>query len=246
LAVGEKPLSTGPRTLLVTGASRGIGRAVCEKLLGEGCRVIGIARHPPKAGIAQHNLVLEAMDLSRLDRLPDALRALGKRFPAIDGIICNAGQGRFGSLEEFSPRQVRALIDLNLTSQILLAREFLPALKARGRGDIIFMGSESALAGGRKGAVYSATKFGLRGLTQSLREECTGSGVRVGIVNPGMVQSDFFKDLDFRPGDQPDAHLLPGDVAEAVWLMPSARPGAAVDEINLSPQKKVIQFRKPS
>ncbi len=239
-------MSTLTPTLLVTGASRGIGRAICEKLLRQDCRVIGIARHSPAQEMAHQNLVLEALDLSRLDQLPEAVRALGKRFPAIDGIICNAGQGRFGSLEEFSPAQVRALIDLNLTSQILLVREFLAAFKTRGRGDIIFMGSESALAGGRKGAVYSATKFGLRGLTQSLREECAGSGVRVGIINPGMVQSDFFNNLGFQPGDESDAHLLPSDVAEAVWLMLSARPGAAIDEINLSPQKKVIQFRKPS
>jgi NADP-dependent 3-hydroxy acid dehydrogenase YdfG len=233
------------RTLLVTGASRGIGRAVCDRLLRESCRIIGVARHPPRDEMAAPDLILETMDLSRLDQLPAALRDLHKRFPAIDGIICNAGQGRFGSLEEFSPSQIRELIDLNLTGQILLVREFLPTLKAGGKGNIIFIGSESALSGGRKGAVYSATKFGLRGLSQSLREECAGSGVRIGIINPGMVQSDFFNGQGFRPGDQPDAHLLPSDVAEAVWLMLSARSGAVIDEINLSPQKKVIQFNRP-
>ena len=108
------------------------------------------------------------------------------------------------------------------------------------------MGSEAAVSGGKKGAVYSATKFAVRGLAQSLREECAGSGVRVGIVNPGMVNTGFFDRLNFRPGNAPGDHLTPEDVADAVWLMLSARAGAVIDEINLSPQKKVIQFGKPA
>ena len=151
---------------------------------------------------------------------------------------------RFGSLEQFSPGQIRRLIDLNLTSQILLARTFLPLLKKQGHGNLVFIGSEAALSGGRKGAVYSASKFALRGFAQSLREECAASGVRVGMVNPGMVATGFFRELDFRPGGSPDQHLQPRDVADAVWLMLTARPGAVIDEINLSPQKKVIEFGK--
>jgi NADP-dependent 3-hydroxy acid dehydrogenase YdfG len=104
------------------------------------------------------------------------------------------------------------------------------------------MGSEAALQGGQKGALYCAAKFGLRGLAQSLREEAAGKGVRVGIINPGMVQSDFFQELDFRPGPEPHQHLLPEDVAAAAMLMLNARPGTAIDEINLSPRSKVIDF----
>ena len=105
-------------------------------------------------------------------------------------------------------------------------------------------GSESALSGGQKGVVYSATKFALRGAAQALREECSSSGVRIGIINPGMVDTDFFSDLNFRPGSRSDNHLIADDVARAVLLMLHARQGAAIDEINLSPQKHVIEFRK--
>ena len=107
------------------------------------------------------------------------------------------------------------------------------------------MGSEAALAGGKRGAVYSAAKFGLRGLAQALRQECAASGLRVSIINPGMVQTEFFNGLDFRPGEAPDNYILPDDVALAVQMILEARQGTVFDEINLSPQKKVIRFPKP-
>ncbi len=231
------------RTILVTGASRGIGKAISEKLLQEFCRVIGIGREFRPGSEHGTDFTPVPIDLSEIKQLPEQFSQLRRKNSDIDCIICNAGFGRFGSLEEFSPLQIQHMIDLNLTSQILLIREFLPSLKGKGRGDIILMGSEAALSGGKRGAVYSATKFALRGLAQSLREECSGSGVRVGIINPGMVDTDFYSDLYFQPGTDQDAHLTAEDVAQAVWLMLSARPGAAIDEINLSPQKKVIEFR---
>ncbi len=237
-------MTSDSRNILVTGASRGIGKAVSEKLLQESCHVIGIGRDFSPNSNQSTDFTPLVLDLSEVKLLPEQLSQLRHNNPGIDGIICNAGYGRFGSLEEFSPAQIQQMIDINLTSQILLIREFLPALKALGRGDIIFMGSEAALSGGRRGAVYSATKFALRGLAQSLREECSNSGIRVGIINPGMVDTDFFSGLSFKPGADSDAHLTADDVAQAVWLMLSARAGSAIDEINLSPQKKVIEFRK--
>ena len=118
-------------------------------------------------------------------------------------------------------------------------------MKQRASGNIVFMGSEAALAGGRRGAVYSAAKFGLRGLAQSLRQECAASGLRVSIINPGMVRTEFFKELDFYPGKAPDNYILPDDVAVAVQMVLEARQGTVFDEINLSPQKKVVVFTKP-
>lgn len=233
------------RTILVTGASRGIGNAICQRLLREGCRVIAIARSFAGEPAADQPLTQLPLDLHRLDELPAALNSVARGHPQLDAVVCNAGKGRFGALEQFSAAQIRELIDLNLTSQVLVARAFLPLLKTRRQGDLVFMGSEAALSGSRNGAVYSATKFALRGLAQSLREECAGAGVRVGIINPGMVQTGFFDQLDFRPDDSPDCHLRPTDVADAVWSMLSARSGAVIDEINLSPRKKVIHFGKP-
>ena len=228
------------RKLLVTGCSRGIGLAITRQLLADGHQVVGISRARPEIDAAGFTHV--KLDLSDLDALPDALRDLSKTHPDIDALVLNAGFGRFGSLEQFSSIQIRQLIDLNLTSHVLVTREFLPKLKQKESGDMVFVGSESALKGGRYGAVYSATKFGLRGLVQALQEECSASGVRVGIVNPGMVNTSFFDALDFQPGDEPDQHLVAEDVVAAVMLMLEARPGAVVQEINLQPQKRVIRF----
>ena len=118
-------------------------------------------------------------------------------------------------------------------------------MKKRAAGDIVFMGSESARSGGKRGAVYSAAKFGLRGLAQSLRQECAASGIRVSIINPGMVKTAFFDELDFQHGDEVDNYILPEDVASAVLTIIEARAGTVFDEINLSPQKKVIRSAKP-
>jgi len=236
---------TTSRTLLVTGASSGIGHAIATLLLRQGYRVIGLARDFSKASFDSKNFVAVSIDLSRLEELAARLEALIQDEPAIDGVIFCAGSGRFGSLEEFSHTQIRALIELNLTSPIYLARTLIPGMKQRASGDIIFMGSEAARTGGKRGAVYSAAKFGLRGLAQSLRQECAASGIRVSIVNPGMVKTAFFDELDFQPGNEPDNYILPEDVAQAVLTILEARTGTVFDEINLSPQKKVIRFPKP-
>ena len=236
---------TTNRTILVTGASSGIGHAITSLLLRQGYRVIGMARDFSKATFESENFVAVSIDLSRLDELAARLEDLIRDEAAIDGVICCAGSGRFGSLEEFSYSQIKSLIELNLISQIYLARTLIPGMKQRATGDVIFMGSESARAGGKRGAVYSAAKFGLRGLAQSLRHECAASGVRVSIVNPGMVKTAFFDGLDFQPGDEPENYILPEDVARAVLTILEARRGTVFDEINLSPQKKVIRFPKP-
>ncbi len=227
---------------LVTGCSRGIGAAITHRLLDMGNQVIGISRNLPE--FSSEDFTHITADLSDLRSLPAILNETAAICPDPDGVILNAGEGVFGSLETFSVLRIEQLVNLNLTSQILIARKFLPAMKAKKGGNLIFIGSEAALAGGRNGAVYSATKFGLRGLVQSLQEECSASGVRVGIINPGMVNTSFFDELGFQPGDKPDQHLIAEDVAEAALLMLNAREGAVIQEINLQPQKKVIQFLK--
>lgn len=233
------------KNILVSGASSGIGRAITTLLLEQGYRVTGLARDFSKFPCHDRRFTAVSMDLSDLDSLPGQLDELIRQEPAINGVVCCAGSGRFGSLEEFSCTQIRELLDLNLTSQICLVRTLLPGMKQRKTGNIIFMGSEAALAGGKRGAIYSAAKFGLRGLAQALRQECASSGTRISIINPGMVKTGFFDKLDFRHGDAVENYLLPEDVARAVLLILEAREGTVFDEINLSPQKKVIRFRKP-
>jgi len=109
---------------------------------------------------------------------------------------------------------------------------------------LIFIGSEAALTGSRKGSIYCASKFALRGFSQALRDECAKSSVRVSLINPGMVKTDFFQDLNFEPGEHHSNYLTATDVAETVIYIINARSGIIIDEINLNPANKVINFKK--
>ncbi len=232
------------RKFLLSGATSGIGLAISRRLLDEGHQVVAIGRDFSRFDGQSPRLQQVSLDLSQLDTLPERLKRLGKEQGDIDGVICCAGRGQFGSLEEFSFEQIRQLIDLNFTSQAFITRAFLPILKRRGRGELVIIGSESALSGGRRGAIYCASKFALRGMAQALREECARSRVRVCLINPGMVRTPFFDELNFAPGEDESNYVEADDVAEAVSMAINARAGTVVDEINLSPLKKVIQFNR--
>ncbi len=232
------------KNILITGATSGIGRATSRQLLRQGHHIIAVGRDFSKFDDEHTRLTKIVIDFSDIKTLPEKLKTLSKQHSNIDTIICCAGQGQFGSLEEFSYLQIQALMDVNFTSQAFVVRAFLPGLKRLKRGDLIFMGSESALSGGRRGAIYCASKFALRGMAQALREECARSQVRITVINPGMVKTEFFNELSFAPGDNELNYIEPEDVADTVSMVIHARPGTVFDEINLSPLKKVIQFNK--
>jgi len=237
-------MHTIKRTVLVTGASSGIGRAIAQNLLQQGHAVIGVSRDCRKFIRQMDNFSSAQLDLSDLKELPQKIRQLQQKFPEIDAVVFSAGMGRFGSMEEFSYPQIEALMTINFTSQVFLTKALLPVLKRKANSDLIFIGSEAALKGTRKGAVYCASKFALRGFTQALREECGNSHVRVCLINPGMVKTPFFEQLNFEPGDHESNTILPEDVAEAVSYVLDSRTQIVIDEINLSPLNKVVKFKK--
>ncbi len=232
------------RTVLVTGASSGIGKAITEKILSLGHQVIGISRNPGQLVQSSDGFSGIEIDLSKLDEIPGHLTNLKKQFPDIDAIIFSAGTGLFGNLEQFSHRQIQNLLAVNFTSQVFLTKGFISDLKKKAHADLIYIGSESALKGARKGSIYCASKFALRGFTQALREECAKNNVRVSLINPGMVKTAFFQSLSFEPGDEPNQHLLAEDIAEAVLYILNARPGIVIDEINLNPANKVVRNKR--
>ena len=223
---------------IVTGGSSGIGLALTRRLIGRGHRVSTVARRAPP----ESNSLIRPVfcDLSELDRLESSLAPLAEE-AAPDGVILCHGQGDFGALEQFSADRIRRMVDLHVTSSLLLCRLLIPIMKRSGYGTVVLLGSEAALRGTQRGVVYCATKFALRGMAQALREECSSSGVRVGIVNPGMVETPFFDSLDFAPGEDYENSLDVEQVVDAVDLVLGAPGNTVIDEINLSPLKKVIR-----
>ncbi|MGC6415728.1 MAG: SDR family oxidoreductase [Bradymonadia bacterium] len=233
---------TKVRDILVTGSSSGIGRAMTTHLLAQGHRVIGVARRDQSAAFKTQRFVPFELDLSKPDLCTEGFKRIFKVYPEIDAVVSNAGSGVFKSIENISAKETESFFRLNLLSHVLLARVAVPKLKARGGGNLIFLGSESALTGAKLGSLYCTAKFGLRGLAQSLRAECANKNVRVSIVNPGLVRTPFFEKQSFGPGPD-DAHAIEaGDVAEAVAMILNMRDGTVIDEINLSPRQHVLDF----
>ncbi|MEW8057131.1 MAG: SDR family oxidoreductase [Candidatus Thiodiazotropha sp.] len=238
----DKESHTSPRKLLVTGASHGIGAGITRRLLNRGHQVVAVGRDFASWS-DEDGLEKRIVDLASLDTLPKHLEEITADHPDINGAILNAGSGRFGNIEEFSYQQISDLVAVNLLQHLYAARALVPLLKRSGHGDLVVIGSEAALTGGRKGAVYSACKFALRGFTQSLRSECSSRGVRVCLINPGMVDTDFYDKLNFKPGELAENALRTEDIADTVMLVLGSHPGTVFDEINLNPLKKVIQFK---
>ena len=233
--------------VVLTGASSGIGLAMAKALLQQGYFVTGISKTSGRGTIKSKNFKVVNLDLSRLDSLPDEL---DKIVAAIDmpirALINNSGIGKFGSVEQLSVSDMRLVMETNFLSHAIVSKVFLPILKRqRTLADIVFMGSESSISGGRYGSIYSASKFAVRGFAQSLREECAKSSVRVSILNPGAVRTSFFDDLNFEPGSESVNAINPEDIAEVLLTIIEARPGTVIDEVNLSPQTRVWN-KKPS
>jgi 3-hydroxy acid dehydrogenase / malonic semialdehyde reductase len=228
-------------SILVTGASSGIGLAVAETLIKSGYSVTGLCRRDLPESIRQHCDVLN-IDLSDLKSVDRQLKEHLKT-RHYDGLVHCAGIGRFGSVEQFSADQINQAIQINLTAPILLARRLIPLMRGRKKGRFVFMGSESALVAGKKGALYSAAKFGLRGFCQALRQDCAGDGIQVSLVNPGMVRSPFFDDQRFAPGADEKNAILPQQVADIVQQILQANDNFVFDEVNLSPQIKTLEFK---
>ncbi len=173
-------------TVLLTGATGGIGHAIARRLSGEGARLVLTGRKaevlaPLAAELGARSIVADLGDPDDLDRL------LAEAGP-VDVLIANAALPGTGQLTAMSVERIDANLDVNLRAPILLARALVPQLVERGAGHLVFIGSVSGIVASPGSSLYNATKFGIRGFADALRQDLHGTGVGVSNVEPGFVR----------------------------------------------------------
>ncbi len=185
------------RTVLITGASLGVGRACAHAFHAAGANVVLVARRrvpldDAAAGL-ERALCVEA-DVSDAGALQRCLDATVERFGGLDGVVNNAGAHFRGALEKRDPVEVATMVDVNLRAPIVLTRLALPLLRARGAGFVVNVASLAGKVPLDGAATYSATKFGLRAFTYAMAEELRGTGITVSAVSPGPIDTGFIMD----------------------------------------------------
>ena len=224
----------GGRTALVTGASRGIGAATAEALRAAGARVVRVARSLAPA--AEYvDLPADLTDPEQVDVLSSRLE---REVGLPDIVVSNAGSFLLKPLADTSLADFDAQVAINLRAPFALARVLLPRLGAAGRGTYITIGSVADHVGFPENAAYASSKYGLRGLHETLLAEYRGSGVRLTLVSPGPTDTDIWEpfDPDGREGFPPRARMLrPADVADAVLFVATRPPHVLIDWLRLGP-----------
>ena len=231
------------KCVLVTGSSSGIGYEITSKLLDSGAKVIGIARNHDKSDLESKNYTTYSCDVSVHEKFETLLKKILKKHPQINCLISNAGYGNFGSLENYSTLQINKFLATNLTAHLVITKYLLPHFKRNKMGDIIFIGSEAGLLGAKNGSLYCAAKFGLKGFSEALSKDVANNNIRISIINPGMVRTGFFENLNFEPGDSEENAIKLSDISSTVAYILGLSRNTIVDEINLSPLKKAIKFK---
>lgn len=224
---------------LVTGAGRGIGRAIALALARRGHALVLSARSEEQlAAVARECIeagapacASEALDLSE----PEAVEALARAAPitaagGVEVLVNNAGAVILGDADRGEPDAWDRMIALNLSAPMRLTRRLAPAMLARERGTIINIGSVSGIEGMSSSGAYAATKHGLRGWSLSCYRRLRGYGVKVTLINPAYVDTALVAE---REGLDHGKMLRPADVAAAAMLALDTSAACCPEEINL-------------
>jgi NAD(P)-dependent dehydrogenase (short-subunit alcohol dehydrogenase family) len=232
------PAADKPKDIaaIVTGASRGIGRAVALALAGHGARVLAISR--TVSGERDDRITEVALDLAAPGSVASVVAAADRAFGrAPDVLVNNAGAFFVAPIVDTSPESFDRLLALNLSVPFRLVHAFVGPMRARGSGHIVTVGSIADHVAFPENGAYSASKFGLRGLHEVLRAEVGGSGVRATLISPSAVDTSLWDTL--APATRasfpaPEAMLAASDVADAVLYSITRPPRVSVDEIRLA------------
>lgn len=181
---------------LVTGASKGLGLKLVEKLLASGYSVAATSRKledmQNAVGRDIENFIPLEMDVKNEGSVAEAVKATVERFGSIDVIVNNAGYGLVGALEELTDAESRENFNVNVFGSLNVIRQALPYLRAQGSGHIFNVSSIAGFTGAFAGfGIYCATKFAVQGFSESLAEEVRPFGINVTIASPGYFRTSF-------------------------------------------------------
>jgi 3-oxoacyl-[acyl-carrier protein] reductase len=230
------------KSAIVTGSTKGIGRAIAEALLAEGAKVAVSARSREAVesaaaalGKAHAGRVLGRVCDVRVEEQVEALfreteRALG----GVDLLVNNAGVGFFKNLEEMSLEEWRSIIETNLTGVFLCSRAAIPRMRRRGGGTIFNISSLAGRNAFPKATAYNASKFGLNGLSEALMQEVRYDGIKVTYIMPGSVNTYFNEGA---PDPSLAWQLQPEDIARVVVDLLRHDPRSLPSRVEIRPSR---------
>lgn len=222
---------------LITGASRGLGRALGLVLAASGRRVWAVARDRQAlaslAAESQGEIIPLPIDLADAQAVRDGLAGCAAVADGLDGIINNAGIGWYKPFLQHSDAELADLLQINLHAVMQICHAALPAMLGRGGGQIINIGSDLGRRPLANMAAYVASKHGLTGFSHSLLREVKDRGVRVSLINSGIIDTGFGGD-DFGHKD-PRAFLKPDQMAALILQLIDQPDNLVVDELSLHP-----------
>ncbi|WP_293925052.1 3-ketoacyl-ACP reductase [Sphingobacterium sp. UBA6320] len=207
---------------LVTGGARGLGKATALALAKEGVHVAITGRNEEQLKLTVNELkglgvtaTYAVFDISNLTAVQQAIEQLNQSFGQFDIVINNAGIASFGSLMEMSPDTWTDIINTNVLGSYYVTKAILPQLIQKNEGDIIFVSSTAGLNGAPTTSAYSASKFAVIGMADSLMREVRKHNIRVCTLMPSTIASDMSKELGLTDGN-PESVLQPEDFAELI------------------------------